>query len=169
MNVQPAPVAAPHPFTLRLALGLLGVLIAALTSGLNDRLSDLALADIRAAIGIGYDQGSWIISAYQAAEVAAMMVAPWFAVTFSLRRFALVMTGGFTAVAVIQPLLSDPTLFIALRIVQGLFGGALPPLLMTVALRFFAAGHQTLRIGRLRAHRHLWPQRCGAAGGAVDR
>lgn len=140
MNVQPAPVAAPHPFTLRLALGLLGVLIAALTSGLNDRLSDLALADIRAAIGIGYDQGSWIISAYQAAEVAAMMVAPWFAVTFSLRRFALVMTGGFTAVAVIQPLLSDPTLFIALRIVQGLFGGALPPLLMTVALRFLPPG-----------------------------
>ena len=88
MNVQPAPAAAPHPFTLRLALGLVGVLIAALTSGLNDRLSDLALADIRAAIGIGYDEASWITSSYQAAEVAAMMVAPWFAVTFSLRRFA---------------------------------------------------------------------------------
>lgn len=140
MNVQPAPAIAPHPFTLRLALGLVGVLIAALTSGLNDRVSDLALADIRAAIGIGYDQGSWITSSYQAAEVAAMMVAPWFAVTFSLRRFALVMVSGFAAIGVLQPLISDPTLFIALRIVQGLFGGALPPLLMTVALRFLPPG-----------------------------
>ncbi|MGO4743868.1 MFS transporter [Serratia quinivorans] len=140
MNGQPAAAPTPHPFTLRLALGLVGVLIAALTSGLNDRLSDLALADIRAAIGMGYDEGSWITSSYQAAEVAAMMVAPWFAVTFSLRRFALVMIGGFTAVGVLQPLISDPSLFIALRVVQGLFGGALPPLLMTVALRFLPPG-----------------------------
>jgi len=77
MNAKPAAAPAPHPFTLQLALGLVGVLIAALTSGLNDRVSDIALADIRAAIGISYDQGSWIISGYQAAEVAAMMIAPW--------------------------------------------------------------------------------------------
>ena len=64
MNAQPAAAApTPHPFTLRLALGLVGVLIAALTSGLNDRVTDIALADIRAAIGVSYDQGSWIVSA----------------------------------------------------------------------------------------------------------
>lgn len=67
---------ASHPFNLRLALGLVGVLIAALTAGLNDRVTDLALADIRAAAGFNYDQASWITSAYQAAEVAAMMIAP---------------------------------------------------------------------------------------------
>ncbi|WP_312242349.1 MFS transporter [Pantoea sp.] len=136
MTAQPAAAPAPHPFTLRLALGLLGVLIAALTSGLNDRVTDLALADIRAAIGVSYDRGSWIISAYQAAEVAAMMIAPWFAVTFSLRRFAIAVSLGFMLSGILLPLLHSPTLFIALRVVQGLFGGALPPLLMTVALRF---------------------------------
>ncbi len=83
MTTQPGTAPPLHPFTLRLALGLLGVWIAALTSGLNDRVSDIALADIRAALGMGYDDGSWIVSAYQAAEVAAMMIAPWFAVTFS--------------------------------------------------------------------------------------
>lgn len=136
MNAQPAAAPAPHPFTLRLALGLVGVLIAALTSGLNDRVTDIALADIRAAIGISYDQGSWIISAYQAAEVAAMMIAPWFAVTFSLRRFALTVSAGFMLSGLLLPLLPNATLFITLRVIQGLFGGALPPLLMTVALRF---------------------------------
>ncbi|MEN4566027.1 MFS transporter [Pantoea agglomerans] len=136
MNAKPATAPAPHPFTLRLALGLVGVLIAALTSGLNDRVSDIALADIRAAIGISYDQGSWIISGYQAAEVAAMMIAPWFAVTLSLRRFTLGVSAGFMLTGILLPLVRDPTLFISLRVLQGLFGGALPPMLMTVALRF---------------------------------
>lgn len=140
MNVQPAPAPVLHPFTLRLALGLVGVLIAALTSGLNDRVTDLALADVRAAIGFDYDRASWITSAYQAAEVAAMMLSPWFAVTFSLRRFALVVASGFALIGLLQPFAPTPGLFIALRVVQGLFGGALPPLLMTVALRFLPPG-----------------------------
>ncbi len=122
MNATPASAPAPHPFTLRLALGLVGVLIAALTSGLNDRVTDIALADIRAATGISYDQGSWIISAYQAAEVAAMMIAPWFAVTFSLRRFTLTASAGFMLTGILLPMMPTPTLFIALRVVQGLFG-----------------------------------------------
>lgn len=136
MNAQPAAAPASHPFTVRLALGLVGVLIAALTSGLNDRVTDIALADIRAATGISVDQGSWIISAYQAAEVAAMMVAPWFAVTFSLRRFTLAVSGGFMLCGIFLPLAPTPALFIMLRVLQGVFGGALPPMLMTVALRF---------------------------------
>ncbi|MEM6049166.1 MFS transporter [Erwinia sp. P7711] len=140
MTAQPAAPPAPHPFTLRLALGLVGVLIAALTSGLNDRVTDLALADIRAAMGFDFDSASWITSVYQAAEVAAMMIAPWFAVTFSLRRFTLVMASGFAIAGLLQPLASTPSLFIALRVVQGIFGGALPPMLMTVALRFLPPG-----------------------------
>ncbi|MCX0501212.1 MFS transporter [Erwinia billingiae] len=136
MTAQPAAPPAPHPFTLRLALGLVGVLIAALTSGLNDRVTDLALADVRAAIGFSYDQASWITSVYQAAEVAAMMIAPWFAVTFSLRRFTLTVATGFALVGLLQPFAPTPSLFIALRVIQGIFGGALPPMLMTVALRF---------------------------------
>ena len=136
MNSPPVAIPTPHPFTLRLALGLIGVLIATLSSGLNDRIIDLALGDIRAGIGIDYDTGSWITSAYQAAEVAAMMIAPWLAVTFSLRRFTLVVTFGFIFLAAIQPWVTDPLLFISLRVIQGLFGGALPPMLMTVALRF---------------------------------
>jgi len=139
MNAQPA-APATHPFTLRLALGLVGVLIAALTSGLNDRVTDLALADVRAAIGFSYDRATWITSAYQAAEVAAMMVAPWFAVTFSLRRFALAVAFGFALAGILQPFAATPGLFIGLRVIQGLFGGALPPLLMTVALRFLPPG-----------------------------
>ncbi|VTP67681.1 Multidrug resistance protein B [Leclercia adecarboxylata] len=135
MNAQRSTPPSP-PFTWRLALGFVGVLIAALTSGLNGRVIDIALADVRAGIGVTYDQASWFTSAYQAAEVVAMMIAPWFAVTFSLRKFALGCAGGFMVCGILLPLVPNAQLFLLLRTIQGLFSGALPPLLMTVALRF---------------------------------
>jgi len=131
-----AAMPVPPPFNLRLIIGLIGVLIASLCSGLNDRVTDIALADVRGALSISSDEGSWLIGVYQAAEVAAMMIAPWFAMTFSLRRFTLFVTFGFLLLAATLPFAPNLPVFIALRTVQGIFGGALPPLLMTAALRF---------------------------------
>lgn len=127
---------APAPFSLRLALGLVGVLIAALTSGINDRVTDITLVDILGVYGLGHDEGTWVSSAYAAAEVCAMLLSPWLAVTFSLRRFAIVVTFAFTVLAVVIPFASNVESLVMLRVLQGLAGGALPPLLMTAALRF---------------------------------
>ncbi|PKH24488.1 EmrB/QacA family drug resistance transporter [Enterobacterales bacterium CwR94] len=129
------PAAQPR-FTLRLALGLLGVLIAALSAGLNDRVTDMALVEIRVGLGIGKDESSWITGVYQAAQVAAMLIAPWFAVTFTLRRVALLVVTLLTLIALLLPWVSSLPLFLGLRVIQGLMAGALPPLLMTGALRF---------------------------------
>ena len=130
----PPPVTAP--FGWRLALGLIGVLIAALSTGINDRVTDIALTDILGIYGLGHDQGSWISSAYAAAEVSAMLLSPWLSVTFSIRRFAIVVTVAFTLFGILIPFATDLETLITLRILQGLASGALLPLLMTVALRF---------------------------------
>ncbi|NVZ99022.1 MFS transporter [Pseudomonas gingeri] len=132
--LPPPPVAVP--FDRRLIIGLVGVLIAALTSGINDRVTELALADVLGVFGIGHDEGTWISALYAAAEVSAMLIAPWLAVTFSLRRFAMAMTLAFSFFGVLCPLAPNLDVLLLLRVLQGLAGGALPPLLMTVALRF---------------------------------
>jgi DHA2 family multidrug resistance protein len=131
----PAPP-VPTPFNGRLIVGLLGVLIAALASGLNNRVTDIALNDVRGVLGMGFDEGTWVRAAYAAAEVAAMMVSAWCAVTFSLRRFAVAVVLLFALLGAVFPFVQGFNAIIALRIAQGLLGGALPPLLMTVALRF---------------------------------
>ncbi|MCW3604732.1 MFS transporter [Burkholderia cenocepacia] len=131
---------APHPFTPRLAIGLVGVLIAALSSGLNDRVTDIALVDLRGILGMGHDEGTWIAAVYEAAEVSAMMISAWFAVTLSFRRFAIGVTLAFAGFAVVFPFVRDYPLLVGLRIAQGILGGALPPLLMTAALRFLPPG-----------------------------
>ena len=132
---KPAPP-QPTPFTARLALGLFGVLLAAMASGLNSRVPGLALNDITAQMGISADQMSWVSSLYSAGELIAMPFASWFAITFSLRRFHLSLVGCMLALAVIMPFVRDFHLLAGLRLLQGICAGGLIPLLMMSALRF---------------------------------
>ena len=134
--MSPPSPPSPSPFGWRLAIGLIGVLVAALTSGINDRVTDITLADLLGIYGLGHDEGSWLSSAYAAAEVSAMLIAPWLAVTFSLRRFAIVVTVAFAGFGALCPLAPNLESLLVLRTLQGMAGGALPPLLMTAALRF---------------------------------
>lgn len=133
-----APPAAPPPpaFSARLAAGLLGVLLAALLSGLNNRVPGLALADVQGALGFAQDDASWLNTAYAAGELAAMPFATWLAVTFSMRRFHLTMLAGALILSAVLPFVLNLPLLLALRALQGLLSGALIPMLMMSALRF---------------------------------
>ncbi|MDN2699425.1 MFS transporter [Janthinobacterium sp. SUN073] len=134
-----APAAAPPAppiFGLRLATGLAGVLLAVLVSGLNENITKVALADIRGAMGIARDDASWLVALYAAASVSAMAFAPWCSVTFSLRRLTASAIIVCMAAGVLCPFAPNLSVLMFLRVVQGAAGGALPPMLMTVALRF---------------------------------
>src|SRR5471032_89126 len=131
-----APAALPQPFTLKLVIGLVGVLLASLCSGLNDRVTDIALVDVRGVLSISSDQGSWLIGAYQATAVGATMVAPWMAMTFSIRRFAMSMTAGFILLAAVIPFAPNLTTLILLRSIQGVTAASrINPAVMPIAKR----------------------------------
>lgn len=136
----PAAPAVSSAFGPRIVIGLVGVLLAVLVSGLNEMVTKVALADIRGAMAIGYDEGTWLVACYAATSVAAMAFAPWCSVTFSLRRFTLWAIGLFALLGVLCPFAPDYESLLVLRTLQGLAGGALPPMLMTVALRFLPPG-----------------------------
>ena len=74
-------------------MGLLGVLVAALSADLNEFVSGAALIDYRGALGISADPGRWIDSLYVTGTALGMAFAPWNAVTFTLRRFTLFAIG----------------------------------------------------------------------------
>lgn len=58
--------AAPAKPSLRPMGGLLGIFLAAMMAGLNNRVGALALADVRGALGFGLDDASWLSTAYTA-------------------------------------------------------------------------------------------------------
>lgn len=138
---------APPAFGPRLAVGLGGVLVACLGASLSERVTDVALADLRGAMGIGFDDSTWLTSLYAAFQVAAMVFAPWCAVTFSLRRFTLWAIAGFAFIALLLPFAPGLSSLYLLRALQGLLGGCLPPMLMTVALRFLPPGIKLYGLG----------------------
>ena len=133
-----APVAAPAgstAFGVRIFTGLLGVLLAVLVSGFNENVTKVAMPDIRGAMGIGYDESTWLLAVYSATSISAMAFAPWCAATFSLRRFTLCAIGAFVLLGILCPLAPNVSVLMLLRTLQGFAGGALPPMLMSVALR----------------------------------
>ena len=122
--------------SIRPMLGLLGIFLAAMMAGMNNRVGAVALADLRGALGASFDDGSWLTTAYSAGELIAMPFAAWFAITLSVRRFELWMLGACTLLALALPLVHDLSLLLAMRFVQGVASGTTIPILMMAALKF---------------------------------
>jgi MFS transporter, DHA2 family, multidrug resistance protein len=116
-------------------MGLIGVLIAAMTTEFNDQVTSIALVDIRGAFGISYDPGTWIQSLYISAQIVGMAISPWLATTLSLRRWTLAAIALCLISSVLVPFSPNIEAIYALRLLQGLAGGLIIPLLMTAALR----------------------------------
>ena len=155
-------------FGARILTGLVGVLLAVILAGLNERHQDGAGRHPRR-LGIGYDQGTWFVAVYAAASVCAMAFAPWCSVTFSLRRFTTAMLVAFAVFGALSPFARDYPTLLALRTLQGLAGGALPPMLMTVALRFLPANIKLYGLGGYAPDRHLRAQPGHSAGRVLHR
>jgi MFS family permease len=115
--------------------GLGGVLIAAMTSQFNDQVTAIALIDVRGALGISHDAGTWIESLYVWAEIVGMAISPWLAMTFTLRRWTLFSIALCGASGALIPFSPNVEAIYALRLFQGLAGGLIIPLLMTTAFR----------------------------------
>ena len=138
MLIVSMPLAQDTAMNIRPLIGLLGVLLAAMSADLNEFVSLTTLTDVRGALGISYDPGLWIDSLYVSGAAVGMAFAPWNAVTFTLRRFTFFAIGLACAATVLIPLAQNLQALLALRVIQGLSSGLTIPLLMTTALRVLA-------------------------------
>ncbi|CAB3788921.1 putative multidrug resistance protein EmrY [Paraburkholderia ultramafica] len=143
----PASAGAPAAFGRRILVGMGGILLAVVIAQLNDHVTEIAMVDIRGAMGISHDDASWLSTLYQVTQVTAMMFAPWCATTFSLRRFTIGAVAAFSALGLIFPYAPSTGALYILRALQGFAGGCLPPMLMTVALRFLPPGIKLYGLG----------------------
>jgi DHA2 family multidrug resistance protein len=130
---QMTPVVSLAP---SLAFGLIGMLLASLLSILNEGVIVAALPDIRGALSIGNDDGTWLTALYDATDVATMILAPWFGVTFTVKRFTIGAVLVITFLGFLSPFAPDLLSLYVLRALQGVAAGCLPPMLIMVALRY---------------------------------
>jgi DHA2 family multidrug resistance protein len=128
---KPAP-AAP---SLRALIGVAAVLLGTFTSLINARLTDIGLADMRGALGISTDEGSWIVTAYVAAEVAAIPAAVWLRGILSPARGVLLGSGLFTLFSLAAPFSPSLTVLLTVQALRGLSAGVLIPMAYAVVMR----------------------------------
>src|SRR5579862_8855546 len=76
----------PSPPTSIPWLGLIAVLMGTFISTLNGRLSSFGLADVRGAVGAGFDEGAWITTAQTVAQMFITLVAVWMGAAYGPRR-----------------------------------------------------------------------------------
>src|SRR5271155_3466788 len=104
-------------------LGLAAVLMGAFISTLNGRLSSFGLADIRGALGAGFDEGAWITTSQTMAQMLIAPIAVWAGSVFGPRRILLVAALSFAVISVLTPLAPNLSLMLTLEFVGGLASG----------------------------------------------
>ena len=130
---------APSPFPADLShsplLGIVGVLLGAAIVTFTGRLLTLGLADLKGNVGIGFDEGAWISSAF---NVALMFIGPFSVYLGGLlgpRRVLLAGASLFTAICAFLPMVHSYGLLVFLLAFAGLTSGTFYPLTLTFALR----------------------------------
>ncbi|UPK75039.1 DHA2 family efflux MFS transporter permease subunit [Nocardioidaceae bacterium SCSIO 66511] len=127
-------------FATLVAVLVLGAVLALI----NTTIVGVALPRIGAEFGAGIDALSWVGTAYILAVAFAIPLSGWASVRYGLRRTWLAALGVFVAGSALSAAAPSLELLVASRIVQGVGGGMLEPIMLTAIAQ--AAG--PARMGR---------------------
>jgi len=109
-----------------------GALLGAFMAVLNIQVTNSSLPDIEGGIGTGGVYGTWISTAYLIGEIIVIPMTDFMSRVFSLRRYLIANTVLFLLFSVACGQASSLPEMIALRALQGFFGGVLIPLAFTI-------------------------------------
>ncbi|MGO4625099.1 DHA2 family efflux MFS transporter permease subunit [Ensifer sp. 2YAB10] len=121
--------------SLTTAVAIAAVLLGTFTSILNSRMTEIGLADIRGALGLGFDEASWITTAYVVAEVAAIPAAVWLRGILSPARGVMIGAALFTLFSLVAPFSPDLFFLLSIQALRGLSAGILIPMAYAVIMR----------------------------------
>jgi len=136
--------AAPDGETVPLAvwLAVIGANLGAFMAVLNIQIVNASLADIQGAIGAGIDQGGWVSTSYLVAEIITIPLTGWLSRVFSLRRYLIGNAVLFLVFSVACAFAHNLEQMIALRALQGFFGGVLIPMAFTIIITLLPKAKQ---------------------------
>jgi DHA2 family multidrug resistance protein len=124
----------PSPPTSIPWLGLFAVLMGTFISTLNGRLSTFGLADIRGAVGAGFDDGAWITTAQTTAQMFITLAAIWMGAAYGPRRVLIGASIAFAVISLLTPYSASLSMLLTMQFLGGLASGCFIPLTLSFIL-----------------------------------
>jgi DHA2 family multidrug resistance protein len=115
-------------------LGLFAVLMGTFISTLNGRLSTFGLADIRGAVGAGFDEGAWITTAQTTGQMFITLAAVWMGSAYGPRRVLMGASISFAIISLLTPYCTTLPLLLTMQFLGGLASGFFIPLTLSFIL-----------------------------------
>jgi DHA2 family multidrug resistance protein len=125
----------PHDISKSPLLGILGVIIGAGVVTLTGRMISLGLADLKGNLGISYDDGAWISSAYNIALVFVGPLTVYVGALLGPRQILFLAATSFAVICFFSAFIHSYSLLITAVVLAGLTSGTFYPLTLTFALR----------------------------------
>jgi MFS transporter, DHA2 family, multidrug resistance protein len=119
---------AHPPISARPFIGVAAVLLGAVISTLNSRLTTFGLADVRGAVHAGFDEGAWIPTAFTVAQMIIGPVSAWLGGVFGPRRVLTISATVFMISNLLLPLSPNLNCILAFQSLSGLASGTFIPL-----------------------------------------
>ncbi len=101
-----------------------------------------SIGSISASLGATLEEVAWVQSAYLTAEIIVIPITAWLTLTFSTRNVVIAAILGFVAASLGCALAWDLSSMVVFRVIQGLFGGMLIPIVMTAVYVILPPGRQ---------------------------
>jgi DHA2 family multidrug resistance protein len=116
-------------------LGMAAVLMGTFISTLNGRFSTFALADIRGALHVGFDEGAWITTAQTAAQMLVAPFAVWAGSIYGARQILIASSLAFAVISLLTPFAPNLPALLVFQFIGGLASGCFIPLTLSFILR----------------------------------
>ncbi|HEY2527480.1 MAG TPA: MFS transporter [Xanthobacteraceae bacterium] len=118
----------PSAITARPFIGVLAVLLGAVISTLDSRITTFGLADVRGAVHAGFDEGAWITTAFTVGQMMIGPISAWLGGVFGPRRVLTVSVVTFAISNWLLPFSPDLRYILAFQVISGLASGTFIPL-----------------------------------------
>ena len=134
-TAPPRPPKSAHPF-----IGISAVMVGAVISTLDTRITVFGLADVRGAVHAGFDEGAWVPTAL---TVGQMLVGPacvFLGTVCGVRRVLLISATVFGISNLLLPLSPNLWCVLACQLVSGIASGTFIPLTIGFVMASLPAG-----------------------------
>ena len=127
-----APLGSAHKWAITFSVMLVTVM-----QVLDTSITNVALPHMQGSFSASIDEMSWVITSYLAANAVVIPASGWLTAVFGRRRFFLICTVTFTGSSFLSGIAPNLEFLVAMRILQGLGGGAVVPMAQAVMWEIF--------------------------------